>query len=146
VLGFLIEKITHLGKDLYLLKIIFLGMGLTLTSTEREQMTNIHLANYIKDKWIDRLYCTLHGKVYLIQADGSEYNGAIKTKKFSGKTFSFTEDGRWFDRSGLPVEKPSEADTKAEISILKSEIKKREEDKKFQDLKNKITNNLKGDR
>ena len=56
-------------------------MGLTLTSTEREQMTNIHLANYLKDKWIDRLYCTLHGKVYLIQADGSEYNGAIKTKK-----------------------------------------------------------------
>ena len=31
-------------------------------------MTNIHLTNYIKDKWIDRLYCTLHGKVYLIQA------------------------------------------------------------------------------
>ena len=109
-------------------------------------MTNIHLANYIKDKWIDRLYCTLHGKVYLIQADGSEYNGAIKTKKFSGKTFSFTEDGRWFDNAGMPCEKPSEADTKVEISILKSEIKKREEDKKFQDLKNKITNNLKGDR
>ena len=109
-------------------------------------MTNIHLANYIKDKWIDRLYCTLHGKVYLIQADGSEYNGAIKTKKFSGNTFSFTEDGRWFDRSGLPVAKPSEADTKVEISILKSEIKKREEDKKFQALKNKLTNNLKGDK
>jgi len=108
-------------------------------------MTNIHLANYIKDKWIDRLYCTLHGKVYLIQADGSEYNGAIKTKKFSGKAFSFTEDGRWFDRSGLPVAKPFEADTKAEISILKSEIQKREEDKKFQDLKSKITNNLKGE-
>ena len=121
-------------------------LNLTLTIRGESIMTNIHLANYIKDKWIDRLYCTLHGKVYLIQADGSEYNGAIKTKKFSGKTFSFTEDGRWFDRSGLPVEKPSEADTKAEISILKSEIKKREQDKKFQDLKNKITNNLKGDR
>tara|TARA_Y100001937_G_scaffold90231_1_gene122057 strand:+ start:248 stop:388 length:141 start_codon:yes stop_codon:yes gene_type:complete len=46
----------------------------------------------------------------------------------------------------MPCEKPSEADTKAEISNLKSEIQKREVDKKFQDLKNKLTNNLKGDR
>ena len=107
-------------------------------------MTNIHLANYIKDKWIDRLYCTLHGKVYLIQADGSEYNGAIKTKKFSGKTFSFTEDGRWFDSSGLPVEAPSSVDLKTEISTLKSEIKQRERDSKFQALKSTLTNNLRG--
>ena len=109
-------------------------------------MTNIHLANYIKDKWIDRLYQTLQGKVYIIQKDSTKYKGAIKTKKFSGKTFSFTEDGRWFNRSGFPVAKPSEADTKVEISILKSEIKKREENKKFQALKNKLTNNLKGDK
>ena len=107
-------------------------------------MTNIHLANYIKDKWIDRLYCTLHGKVYLIQADGSEYNGAIKTKKFSGKTYSFTEDGRWFDSSGLPVEAPSSVDLKTEISTLKSEIKQRERDSKFQALKSTLTNNLRG--
>ena len=109
-------------------------------------MTNIHLANYIKDKWIDRLYQRFNKSIYLIQKDGTEYKGAIKTKKFSGKTYSFTEDGRWFDRSGFPVAKPSEADTKVEISILKSEIKKREEDKKFQALKNKLTNNLKGDK
>ena len=108
-------------------------------------MTNIHLANYIKDKWIDRLYQRFNKSIYLIQKDGTEYKGAIKTKKFSGRTFSFTEDGRWFDNAGMPCEKPSEADTKVEISILKSEIKKREEDKKFQALKNKLTNNLKGD-
>ncbi len=107
-------------------------------------MDNQVVSNFINDKWIDRLYQKLNGKVYLIQNDGTEYKGAIKTKKFSGKTFSFTEDGRWFDRSGLPVAKPSEADTKVEISILKSEIKKREEDKKFQAFKNKLTNNLKG--
>ena len=46
----------------------------------------------------------------------------------------------------IPVAKPSEADTKVEISILKSEIKKEREDKKFQALKNKLTNNLKGDK
>ena len=109
-------------------------------------MDNQVVSNFVNEQWIDRLYQTLHGKVYLIQKDSTEYKGAIKTKKFSGKAFSFTEDGRWFDSSGLPVAKPSEADTKAEISILKSEIKKREEDKKFQDLKSKITNNLKGDK
>lgn len=109
-------------------------------------MDNQVVSNFINEQWIDRLYQTLHGKVYLIQKDSTEYKGAIKTKKFSGKTFSFTEDGRWFNSSGLPVAKPFEADTKAEISILKSEIQKREVDKKFQDLKSKITNNLKGDK
>ena len=109
-------------------------------------MDNQVVSNFVNEQWIDRLYQTLQGKVYLIQKDSTEYKGAIKTKKFLGKAFSFTEDGRWFDSSGLPVAKPSEADTKAEISILKSEIQKREVDKKFQDLKSKITNNLKGDK
>ena len=109
-------------------------------------MDNQVVSNFVNEQWIDRLYQTLHGKVYLIQKDSTEYKGAIKTKKFSGKTFSFTEDGRWFNGSGFPVEKPFEADTKVEISILKSEIKKREENQKFQDLKTKLTNNLKGDR
>ena len=109
-------------------------------------MDNQVVSNFVNEQWIDRLYQTLHGKVYLIQKDSTEYKGAIKTTKFSGKNYSFTEDNRWFDSSGLPVAKPSEADTKAEISILKSEIQKREVDKKFQDLKSKITNNLRGDK
>ena len=150
-------------------------MGLILTSTRREKMENktISITNrfyetenqfhklpkiYDNQKWIedkdwldgrykmvDRIYGGLFG-VRLIQKDGTEYKGSIKYKKFSGKAYSFTEDGRWFNGSGFPVEAPSEADTKAEISNLKSEIQKREEDKKFQALKNKITNNLKGDR
>ena len=108
-------------------------------------MDNQVVSNFINDKWIDRLYQTLQGKVYLIQKDSTEYKGAIKTKKFSGKTYSFTEDGRWFDNGqGLPVQNHLKLITKVEISILKSEIKKREEDKKFQALKNKLTNNLKG--
>ena len=43
-------------------------------------MDNQVVSNFINDKWIDRLYQTLQGKVYLIQKDGTEYKGAIKTK------------------------------------------------------------------
>ena len=72
-------------------------------------MTNINI-RYIKDKWIDRLYCTIHGKVYLIQADGSEYDGAIGEISILGKSgktrVRFTEDGRWFDQLWLPIDKP----------------------------------------
>ncbi len=53
-------------------------------------MDNQVVSNFVNDKWIDRLYQTLQGKVYLIQKDSTKYKGAIKTKKFSGKTFSFT--------------------------------------------------------
>ena len=44
-------------------------------------MDNQVVSNFINDKWIDRLYQKLNGKVYLIQNDGTEYKGAIKTKK-----------------------------------------------------------------
>mgnify|MGYP001181569052 FL=1 len=107
-------------------------------------MDNQVVSNFVNEQWIDRLYQTLHGKVYLIQKDSTEYKGAIKTKKFSGKTYSFTEDNRWFDRSGLPVQAPSSVDLKNEISTLKSEIKQRERDSKFQNLKSTLTNNLRG--
>jgi len=96
-------------------------------------MDNQVVSNFVNDKWIDRLY--------------QRFNKcAIKTKKFSGKTYSFTENGRWFDSSGLPVEAPSSVDLKTEISTLKSEIKQRERDSKFQALKSTLTNNLKGDK
>ena len=109
-------------------------------------MDNQVVSNFVNDKWIDRLYQTLQGKVYLIQKDSTQYKGAIQTKKFSGKTYSFTEDNRWFDKSGLPVQAPSGVDLKNEISTLKSEVIQRERDSKFQELKSKLTNNLKGDK
>ena len=43
-------------------------------------MDNQVVSNFVNDKWIDRLYQTLQGKVYLIQKDSTEYKGAIKTK------------------------------------------------------------------
>ena len=109
-------------------------------------MDNQVVSNFVNEQWIDRLYRTLHGKVYLIQKDSTEYKGAIQTKKFSGKTYSFTEDNRWFDKSGLPVQAPSGVDLKNEISTLKSEVIQRERDSKFQALKSNLTNNLKGDK
>ena len=111
-------------------------------------MTNIHLANYIKDKWIDRLYCTLHGKVYLIQKDGSEYNGAIKEISILGKygrtRVSFTEDGRWFDNAGMPIDKPASVDAEKEINRLKAENDRKKRDAKFEAYKKSLVNNLKG--
>ena len=109
-------------------------------------MDNQVISNFMNDKWIDRLYQKLNGKVYLIQKDGTEYKGAIQTKKFSGKTYSFTEDNRWFDKSGLPVQAPSSVDLKSEISTLKSEVKQKERDAKFPAYKSNLTNNLKGDK
>lgn len=105
-------------------------------------MTNVHLANFINDQWIDRLYQRFNKSIYLIQKDGTEYKGAIKTKKFSGKTYSFTEDNRWFDVMGLPVSAPSNVDLKNEINLLKSELKQKERDAKFQALKTNL--NLRG--
>ena len=125
-------------------------MGLILTSTEREQMTNIHLANYIKDKWIDRLYCTLHGKVYLIQKDGSEYDGAIGEISILGKSgktrVRFTEDGRWFDQGGMPIDKPASVDAVKEINRLKAENDRKKREAKFEAYKKSLVNNLKGDK
>ena len=113
-------------------------------------MTNIHLANYIKDKWIDRLYCTLHGKVYLIQKDGSEYDGAIGEISILGKygktRVSFTEDGRWFDVAGMPIDKPESVDAKQEINRLIAEDKRQKRDAKFEAYKKSLVNNLKGDK
>ena len=107
----------------------------------------IHLANYIKDKWIDTLYCTFSGRVYLIQADGSEYDGAIKQISILGKygrtRVSFTEDGRWFDNAGMPIDKPESIDAKTEINRLKAEVKQQKYDAKFKAYKNLVTN-LKG--
>ena len=110
-------------------------------------MTNIHLANFINDEWIDRLYCNFNGKVYLIQKDGSEYDGAIGQISILGKygktRVSFTEDGRWFDNAGMPIDKPESVDAKTEINRLKAEVKQQKFDAKFKAYKNLVTN-LKG--
>ena len=108
----------------------------------------IHLANSIKDKWIDRLYCTFSGRVYLIQADGSEYDGAIGEISVLGKSgktrVRFTEDGRWFDQGGMPIDKPGSVDAAKEINRLKAENDRQKREAKFEAYKKSLVNNLKG--
>jgi hypothetical protein len=80
--------------------------------------------------YIDRIYQGLSNKMRLINKDGSEYHGAINKKAISvkgkdGVKFrSFvheTADGRWFDRSGMPIEKPSNLITKKESEEQESQ-------------------------
>jgi hypothetical protein len=68
-------------------------------------------------KWFDRIY----GGIYissenLMQKDGTTYQGKLHRKRrlckdINGNNFyqeiRVTEDGRWFDNGGLPIEAPS---------------------------------------
>ena len=68
---------------------------------------------------IDRIYESISGKLELINSDMSVYKGKIFRKTviktdMQGNNFRapafLTEDGRWFDRGGLPSTKPKVAD------------------------------------
>ena len=63
----------------------------------------------------DRIYVDLHKHIELVQKDGTTYKGKINTKRIKCKDldgsnfYSFvheTDDGRWFDRCGKPIDKP----------------------------------------
>ena len=64
---------------------------------------------------VDRLYGDPFGNLRLMQADYSKYQGKITKKQLiktdiNGNNFRsycyVTEDGRWFDRGGIPMLKP----------------------------------------
>tara|TARA_R100001509_G_C4705081_1_gene161379 strand:+ start:236 stop:541 length:306 start_codon:yes stop_codon:yes gene_type:complete len=101
-------------------------------------MATIVLSNFINDEFIDRVYQNLHGKIYLIQKDGTIYKGKLKTKKINNIKYTFTEDGRFFDNCGIPTEKPKNINIQEELKNFKKEIKEEEINKKFEELKNKI--------
>ena len=68
--------------------------------------------------FIDRIYGSNQNHNKLIQKDGTEYQGKIHVrsrlrKKLDGsgnfrQTLYVTDDGRWFDNSGMPMDKPSD--------------------------------------
>ena len=69
-----------------------------------------------KELYRDRLYGGLTGKDRLVNKDGTVYSGKIEKKRITVKGsdgnnfFSHvyeTADGRWFDRGGLPIDKPN---------------------------------------
>ena len=75
-------------------------------------------SNFVGGQYIDRMYGT-HTGVRLVQKDGTEYAGAIHNKKrkcyrqdgtLFWQTLHVTKDGRWFDNSGMPMDKPGAID------------------------------------
>ena len=88
--------------------------------------------------YIDRIYGGLNGISQLVQKDGSNYKGYLKSFKIGVSTFTLTEDGRWFDNSGMPCQCPDGVKTKEKLSILRAELSRVNADKKWQDYKRKV--------
>ena len=61
-------------------------------------------------KYIDRIYSRIFGNVYMIQKDGSQYKGKIEKRSIKLKDgtlgFVYHADNKWFERGGLPIDKP----------------------------------------
>ena len=91
--------------------------------------------------YIDRIY-GVGPTQRLIQKDGTVYNGTLTKRRIvcefaSGERFNShvweTGDGRWFDRSGMPIDKPAQLDKEKSVSQLlqegfEEEQKQREEE------------------
>ena len=88
--------------------------------------------------YISRIYGRLDGKSSLVEKDGSNYKGYLKTFKIGVSTFTLTEDCRWFDNSGMPCQCPKGVKTADKLSILKAELSRVNADKKWQDYKRKV--------
>ena len=73
--------------------------------------SNKHYTSETEFVAFDRIYGNIYKQLNLIQKNGTEYTGKIEKKsiKLKDGTLSFvhkTADNRWFDRSGMPIEKP----------------------------------------
>ena len=88
--------------------------------------------------YIDRIYGGLNGKSTLVEKDGSNYKGYLKTFKIGSQTFTLTEDCRWFDNSGMPCQCPEGVNEKDKLSSLRAELSRVNADKKWQDYKRKV--------
>jgi len=53
-------------------------------------------------------------------------------------TFTLTENGRWFDNSGMPCQVPNGVKTADKLSLLRAELSRVNADKKWQDYKRKV--------
>jgi len=110
--------------------------GITMANIKPE--TNKFYSDIYSDEfiYIDRMYIDNH----LVQKNGSIYEGHIKNYKVKGceKPFHLTEDGRWFDNSGMPCNVPVGFDHIKKIWEVKNEGKKLKADKQFKEYKNKV--------
>ena len=97
--------------------------------------SNIYSEDFV---YIPRIYGGLNGKFTLVEKDGSNYKGYLKTFKIGSQTFTLTENGRWFDNSGMPCQVPKGVKTADKLSILRAELSRVNADKKWQDYKRKV--------
>jgi len=103
--------------------------------TKKESNTDTEVINYrniISNLGGDRIYGSVSGNVELINKNNSTYHGKINKratieKGLDGNNFRSyvyeTADNRWFDRTGLPIKKPTNLvgnnDTSEEESAIK---------------------------
>jgi len=80
------------------------------------------LSNMVGEEYVARMYEAFSGRVYVVEADGSHYQGKITKRKYYRRYkdevgrdkpgfwtyFYECEDGRWFDNTGCSCEKPKE--------------------------------------
>ena len=69
------------------------------------------ISNFMNDKWIDRIYQDMYGHLELVNKDFTIYKGKINKRSIKLKDGSLsyvhvTADQRWFDRQGMPIDKP----------------------------------------
>ena len=100
--------------------------------------SNIYSEDFV---YIPRIYGGLNGVKTLVEKDGSNYKGYLKTFKIGVSTFTLTENGRWFDNSGMPCQCPNGVKTKEKLTILKAELNRLDGEKKWQDYKRKVFKN-----
>ena len=100
--------------------------------------SNIYSEDFV---YIPRIYGGLNGKSSIVEKDISNYKGYLKTFKIGVSTFTLTENGRWFDNSGMPCQCPNGVKTKEKLTILKAELNRLDGEKKWQDYKRKVFKN-----
>ena len=99
---------------------------------------NINSEDFV---YIARIYGGLNGVSKLVEKDGSNYKGYLKSFKIGSQIFTLTENGRWFDNSGMPCQVPKGVKTKEKLTILKAELNRLDGEKKWQDYKRKVFKN-----
>ena len=97
--------------------------------------SNIYSEDFV---YIPRIYGGLNGVKTLVEKNGSNYKGYLKTFKIGVSTFTLTENGRWFDNSRMPCQCPKCVKTKEKLTILKAELNRLDGEKKWQDYKRKV--------
>ncbi len=105
------------------------------------------ITNFVDGEWIDRVYGG--DKKRLLQGEfGKEYKGKLTEKKFrryrtgiDGKAvgvyyqrYTHTADGRWFDNSGFPCEKPHHAPKQSDIEEDDEQWQKSDSEKQMENL------------